>query len=170
MEHLLQQHECNKKFWISINFLANSSAPLVPVFSFGETDVFRPFNNPEDGFLRRFQEKVRQLTGISPMFPIGRGMFQYSYGVVPLRSPVTTVGEYIYIFLGKKEENELYGYMDILQSQKYDEYSNPNCFFQILALLRRFHSSIILNSLRINIFTKISPFLFLTPVQGATFP
>ncbi|CAH2070949.1 unnamed protein product, partial [Iphiclides podalirius] len=68
-----------------------SGAPLVPVFSFGETDVFRPLNNPRDSLLRRFQEKVRQLTGISPMFPIGRGVFQYSYGVVPFRSPVTTV-------------------------------------------------------------------------------
>ncbi|CAH2208275.1 jg885, partial [Pararge aegeria aegeria] len=66
-------------------------SPLVPVFSFGEPDVFRPPNNPQDSLLRKFQEKVRQLTGISPMFPIGRGVFQYSIGVVPLRSPVTTV-------------------------------------------------------------------------------
>nr|XP_032518635.1 2-acylglycerol O-acyltransferase 2-like [Danaus plexippus plexippus] len=68
-----------------------SSAPLVPVFSFGETDVFRPLDNPQDSLLRKFQEKVRQLTGISPMFPIGRGVFQYSFGVLPLRSPITTV-------------------------------------------------------------------------------
>ncbi|CAK1599066.1 unnamed protein product [Parnassius mnemosyne] len=68
-----------------------SGAPLVPVFSFGETNVFRPLNNPRDSLLRKFQEKVRELTGISPMFPIGRGIFQYSYGVVPFRSPVTTV-------------------------------------------------------------------------------
>ncbi|XP_053603376.1 2-acylglycerol O-acyltransferase 1-like [Plodia interpunctella] len=68
-----------------------SGAPLVPVVSFGETDVFRPFNNPEDGILRKIQEKIRQWTGISPMFPIGRGMFQYTFGVIPLRAPVTTV-------------------------------------------------------------------------------
>ncbi|KAM3967208.1 2-acylglycerol O-acyltransferase 2-A-like [Aphomia sociella] len=74
-----------------IKVAIKSGAPLVPVFSFGEPDVFRPFNNPQDGFLRKLQEKFRQLTGISPMFPVGRGMFQYSYGVVPLRSPITTV-------------------------------------------------------------------------------
>ncbi|KAI5646565.1 diacylglycerol acyltransferase domain-containing protein [Phthorimaea operculella] len=68
-----------------------SGAPIVPVFSFGETDVFRPFNNPENSLLRRCQETVRKYTGISPMFPIGRGMFQYSFGVLPLRAPVTTV-------------------------------------------------------------------------------
>ncbi|XP_050343472.1 2-acylglycerol O-acyltransferase 2-A-like [Nymphalis io] len=68
-----------------------SGAPLVPVFSFGETDVYRPLNNSEDSLLRKFQEKVRQITGISPVFPIGRGIFQYSFGVLPLRSPITTV-------------------------------------------------------------------------------
>ncbi|XP_026484302.1 2-acylglycerol O-acyltransferase 2-like isoform X2 [Vanessa tameamea] len=68
-----------------------SGAPLVPVFSFGETDVYRPLNNSEDSLLRKFQDKVRQITGISPVFPIGRGVFQYSFGVLPLRSPITTV-------------------------------------------------------------------------------
>ncbi|KAI8424576.1 hypothetical protein MSG28_003030 [Choristoneura fumiferana] len=33
----------------------------------------------------------REWTGVSPIFPIGRGVFQYSYGLVPLRAPVTTV-------------------------------------------------------------------------------
>ncbi|XP_068631275.1 2-acylglycerol O-acyltransferase 2-A-like [Battus philenor] len=74
-----------------IRIAMKSGSPLVPVFSFGEPDVFRPFNNPRDSFLRRFQEKFRQLTGISPILPIGRGIFQYSFGVVPLRSPITTV-------------------------------------------------------------------------------
>ncbi|KAH9643243.1 hypothetical protein HF086_012905 [Spodoptera exigua] len=74
-----------------IRVAMKSGAALVPVFSFGETDIFRPPNNPENSLLRRFQEKVRQLTGISPMFPMGRGVFQYSYGVLPIRAPVTTV-------------------------------------------------------------------------------
>lgn len=74
-----------------IRIAMSTGAPIVPVISFGETDVFRPLNNPEDSWLRKFQEKVRQVTGISPMFPIGRGLLQYSYGFVPLRTPVTTV-------------------------------------------------------------------------------
>lgn len=74
-----------------IRVAMKSGAALVPVFSFGETDLFRPLNNPENSLLRRFQEKVRQITGISPMFPMGRGLFQYSYGVLPIRAPVTTV-------------------------------------------------------------------------------
>ncbi|XP_073943318.1 2-acylglycerol O-acyltransferase 2-A-like isoform X2 [Choristoneura fumiferana] len=74
-----------------VRIAMTSGAPLVPVFSFGEPDVFRPLNNPRDSLLRRFQEKFREWTGVSPIFPIGRGVFQYSYGLVPLRAPVTTV-------------------------------------------------------------------------------
>lgn len=87
-----------KQLHIKKMLLKHYSAPLVPVFSFGEPDVYRPLSNPEDSLLRRFQETVRKITGISPMFPIGRGMFQYSVGVVPLRTPVTTVGECIHSF------------------------------------------------------------------------
>ncbi|GBP48083.1 2-acylglycerol O-acyltransferase 2 [Eumeta japonica] len=74
-----------------VRIAIKTGAPLVPVFSFGETDVFRPLPNPENSLLRRFQETFRKITGIAPMFPIGRGVFQYSYGVIPLRKPVTTV-------------------------------------------------------------------------------
>ncbi|CAB3221099.1 unnamed protein product [Arctia plantaginis] len=74
-----------------IRVAMKSGSPIVPVFSFGENDLYRPLSNPENSLLRRFQEKVRKITGISPMFPLGRGVFQYSYGVVPMRSPVTTV-------------------------------------------------------------------------------
>ncbi|KPJ03386.1 2-acylglycerol O-acyltransferase 2-A [Papilio xuthus] len=74
-----------------IRVAMKTGAPLVPVFSFGEPDVFRPLNNPRDSLLRRFQEKFRELTGISPILPIGRGFFQYTFGVLPLRSPITTV-------------------------------------------------------------------------------
>lgn len=65
----------------------------MPVFSFGEIDVFRHMSNPPDSFLRKVQEKVRQITGISPIFPIGRGVFQYSFGILPLRAPITIVGK-----------------------------------------------------------------------------
>ncbi|KAI8424575.1 hypothetical protein MSG28_003030 [Choristoneura fumiferana] len=41
--------------------------------------------------LSRRKGFFREWTGVSPIFPIGRGVFQYSYGLVPLRAPVTTV-------------------------------------------------------------------------------
>ncbi|XP_004922950.1 2-acylglycerol O-acyltransferase 2-A [Bombyx mori] len=71
-----------------IRIAMKSGASLVPVFSFGENEVFRPLHN---SLVRRFQEKLRRHTGIASVFPLGRGLFQYSFGVVPLRNPVTTV-------------------------------------------------------------------------------
>lgn len=66
-------------------------APLVPVISFGETDVYDQVQNPEGSFLRRAQEFCRRVTGIAPVALLGRGLFQYSFGVVPQRRPITTL-------------------------------------------------------------------------------
>jgi hypothetical protein len=66
--------------------------PLVPVFSFGETDLYDQVDNPEGSWLRWAQELCRRITGIAPVVPLGRGLFQYSFGIVPHRRPVTTVG------------------------------------------------------------------------------
>ncbi|KAJ8946389.1 hypothetical protein NQ318_011795 [Aromia moschata] len=63
-------------------------APLVPVYSFGETDLYDQLDWP---FLRRFQEKLRKWIPISPIVPIGRGIFQDSFGIIPRNRPVTTV-------------------------------------------------------------------------------
>jgi hypothetical protein len=66
--------------------------PLVPVISFGEPDVYDQVQNPEGSWLRRAQEFCRRVTGIAPVALLGRGLFQYSFGVVPQRRPVTTLG------------------------------------------------------------------------------
>ncbi|XP_001602288.1 2-acylglycerol O-acyltransferase 2 [Nasonia vitripennis] len=68
-----------------------NGAPLVPVFSFGETDLYDQLNSPEGSFLRAVQEFVKKVTGIAPVVPIGRGLFQYSFGLVPNRKPVHVV-------------------------------------------------------------------------------
>ncbi|XP_020710521.2 2-acylglycerol O-acyltransferase 2-A-like [Athalia rosae] len=65
--------------------------PLVPVFSFGETDLYSQVDNPEGSYLRSIQEMLRKFTGIAPVLPIGRGLFQYSFGIIPQRRPVTVV-------------------------------------------------------------------------------
>jgi len=67
-------------------------SPLVPVISFGETDVYDQVQNPEGSLLRRAQEFCRRVTGIAPVALLGRGLFQYSFGVVPQRRPITTLG------------------------------------------------------------------------------
>ena len=65
---------------------------MVPVISFGETDLYDQVNNPEGSLVRKFQDKWQKITGIAPVLAIGRGMFQYTFGIVPHRKPVTVVG------------------------------------------------------------------------------
>ncbi len=62
------------------------------MFSFGENDLFCQANNPDGSNLRRFQEFVKHIFGISPPLFHGRGIFNYTFGLVPFRKPVHTVG------------------------------------------------------------------------------
>uniref|UniRef100_A0A4D5RZJ4 Acyltransferase n=1 Tax=Ixodes scapularis TaxID=6945 RepID=A0A4D5RZJ4_IXOSC len=66
-------------------------ADLVPVFSFGENDIYYQAKNPPGSRLRRFQEKMKALTGFAPVIFHGRGIFQYNFGYVPFRERIATV-------------------------------------------------------------------------------
>nr|CAD7450344.1 unnamed protein product [Timema bartmani] len=67
------------------------ATPLVPVVSFGETDLYDQVSNPEGSWLRWVQDHFRKVFGIAPIIPLGRGFFQYSFGFIPRRCPVFTV-------------------------------------------------------------------------------
>ncbi|XP_024890067.1 diacylglycerol O-acyltransferase 2-like [Temnothorax curvispinosus] len=64
---------------------------LVPVFSFGETDLYNQIYRPEGSTFRRIQNHIRNLIGVPPVVFSGRGFFQYSFGLIPKRLPVTVV-------------------------------------------------------------------------------
>ncbi|XP_062983826.1 2-acylglycerol O-acyltransferase 2 [Elgaria multicarinata webbii] len=65
--------------------------PLVPVFSFGENELFDQVENPKGSWLRWTQERLQKVMGISlPLFH-ARGVFQYSFGLLPYRRPIHTV-------------------------------------------------------------------------------
>ncbi|XP_058810785.1 2-acylglycerol O-acyltransferase 2-A-like [Phymastichus coffea] len=74
-----------------VRIALKTGTPLVPVFSFGETDLYDQVNNPEGSLLRKCQEFVKKVTGIAPVVPWGRGFFQYSFGLIPNRRPVTVL-------------------------------------------------------------------------------
>ncbi|XP_072257966.1 2-acylglycerol O-acyltransferase 2 [Pyxicephalus adspersus] len=66
-------------------------ASLVPVFSFGENELFDQVDNPRGSFLRKFQEKLQKIMGVAlPLFH-ARGIFQYSFGLIPYRKPIHTI-------------------------------------------------------------------------------
>ncbi|XP_070480195.1 2-acylglycerol O-acyltransferase 2 isoform X4 [Equus przewalskii] len=79
----------NRKGFIKLALL--HGAALVPMFSFGENDLFDQVENSPGSWLRWIQDKLQKTTSFSfPLFH-GRGIFQYSFGFIPYRQPITTV-------------------------------------------------------------------------------
>ncbi|CAH1780642.1 unnamed protein product [Owenia fusiformis] len=79
----------NRKGFIKIAL--KHGASLVPVFSFGENDVFDQVPNPEGSFLFNLQQKMTRICGFSMPIIQGRGVFNYTFGILPFRRPVNTV-------------------------------------------------------------------------------
>ncbi|XP_075385045.1 2-acylglycerol O-acyltransferase 1 isoform X2 [Tenrec ecaudatus] len=66
---------------------------LVPIYSFGENDLFQQVGTSEDSWIFTCQKKLHKFFGfILPLF-YGRGVFQYSIGFMPYRKPINTVGD-----------------------------------------------------------------------------
>jgi len=66
-------------------------ADLVPVYSFGENELFEQVPNLKGSKVRRFQDFLTNKLGFSPCFFHGRGVFNYSFGLLPHRRPMNTV-------------------------------------------------------------------------------
>jgi len=64
---------------------------LVPSFSFGESFIYDQVPNPEGSWVRRIQDTLQHVVGFAPVLFIGRGIFQYNYGLLPNRKPITLV-------------------------------------------------------------------------------
>ena len=81
-----------------IKMALRTGASLVPVFAFGENDIFEQVENPEGGRLRSFQLYIKQLIGITPPAFYGRslsrGLWRRIFGhkgVLPKREPIEVV-------------------------------------------------------------------------------
>ncbi|CAF1417284.1 unnamed protein product [Adineta ricciae] len=121
----------NRKGFVKVA-LANG-ASLVPVFSFGENDLYEQVSNPRGSTLRSIQMHLQKIMGYSlPLFH-GRGIFQYKIGLLPIRHPVHTyVGEPIQIpkvsseLITSKLIDEYHQkYMDALE-QLFDKYKTKH--------------------------------------------
>lgn len=79
----------NRKGFIKLAL--KHGAQLVPVFSFGENELFDQIENPTGSPLRRLQNRLQSIMGIAmPLFH-ARGVFQYSFGLIPYRKPIRTI-------------------------------------------------------------------------------
>ncbi|XP_078101015.1 2-acylglycerol O-acyltransferase 1 [Sander vitreus] len=79
----------NRKGFIKLAL--KHGAQLVPVFSFGENELFDQMENPSGSSLRKLQNRLQSIMGVAmPLFH-ARGVFQYSFGLMPYRKPIHTV-------------------------------------------------------------------------------
>lgn len=74
-----------------VRMALKTGSSLVPVFSFGENDLYYQPNNPQGSTLRKFQETFKRVFGFTPPLFYGRGVFNYSFGVLPRRKPCYTI-------------------------------------------------------------------------------
>uniref|UniRef100_UPI00398EAD0B diacylglycerol O-acyltransferase 2 n=1 Tax=Pristiophorus japonicus TaxID=55135 RepID=UPI00398EAD0B len=67
-------------------------ADLVPVYTFGENEVYRQIIFKEGSLMRAIQKKFQKLIGFAPCVFQGRGFFSSSsWGLVPYAKPICTV-------------------------------------------------------------------------------
>ncbi|BGO92765.1 diacylglycerol O-acyltransferase 1 [Rhodotorula toruloides] len=74
-----------------IKLAIRQGADLVPVFSFGENDIFGQLRNERGTRLYKLQKRFQGVFGFTlPLF-YGRGLFNYNVGLMPYRHPIVSV-------------------------------------------------------------------------------
>ncbi|EIN06275.1 DAGAT-domain-containing protein [Punctularia strigosozonata HHB-11173 SS5] len=74
-----------------IKIAIQHGAALVPVFSFGENDIYQQMPNDKGTLLYTIQKKFQSVFGFTlPLFH-GRGMLNYNLGLMPYRRQIVSV-------------------------------------------------------------------------------
>ncbi|XP_063913754.1 2-acylglycerol O-acyltransferase 2-like [Zophobas morio] len=120
----------NRKGFVKLAL--KTGASLVPVFTFGEVDLFDQVQNP---LICRFQLFVKKLFRFTVALPLGSGFFQTSFGLIPRRKPLfIVVGQPIDVARvenpTQKEIDELHQkfikqLVNLFDTYKYDYLVNP---------------------------------------------
>uniref|UniRef100_A0AC35TS39 Acyltransferase n=1 Tax=Rhabditophanes sp. KR3021 TaxID=114890 RepID=A0AC35TS39_9BILA len=66
-------------------------ADLVPLYNFGENDVYNQYYTERGSDLRDMQMEIVKRFGFVPPIIKGRGIFNYSFGMLPHRKPIYAV-------------------------------------------------------------------------------
>ncbi|KAL7983068.1 hypothetical protein Chor_010410 [Crotalus horridus] len=77
-----------------VRLAIENGTPLVPVFSFGENELYDQVENPKGSWLRWTQERLQKIMGVSlPLF-YTRGN---TFGFLPYWKPIFTVGKSVFL-------------------------------------------------------------------------
>lgn len=74
-----------------VKLALQNGAHLLPVYSFGENDLFLQMRSEKRQWMLTLQLKLTKILGFSPPIFHGRGIFNYTFGIVPFRKPINTV-------------------------------------------------------------------------------
>ncbi|CAD1470029.1 unnamed protein product [Heterotrigona itama] len=74
-----------------VKLALKNGVPIVPVCSFGETNLYDQLTFPEGSFMKKLQDFIRKKVGVPPVYLLGRGLFKYCFSFIPRRTPVTVV-------------------------------------------------------------------------------
>ncbi|PPQ70844.1 hypothetical protein CVT24_001051 [Panaeolus cyanescens] len=74
-----------------IKLAIQHGADLVPVFSFGENDIYQQMPNEKGTLVYRFQRKFQSIFGFTLPFFHGRGLLNYNMGLMPYRKQIIAV-------------------------------------------------------------------------------
>ncbi|KAL8284227.1 hypothetical protein RQP46_004976 [Phenoliferia psychrophenolica] len=74
-----------------IKLAMRQGADLVPVFSFGENDIFEQLSNERGTRLYKLQKRFQAAFGFTLPIFFGRGIFNYNMGLMPYRHPIVSV-------------------------------------------------------------------------------
>merc|ERR1712150_204851 len=64
---------------------------LVPSFSFNEQLIYKQISPHKGSFLQKLQDAIEKLLGFIPVIFFGRGIFNYTFGLLPYRKPINVV-------------------------------------------------------------------------------
>ncbi|KAJ9049522.1 diacylglycerol O-acyltransferase 1 [Entomophthora muscae] len=79
----------NRKGFVAMAI--KNGASLVPVYSFGENELFDQIVPEPDSPVSKFQKILKKFTGFTLPVYYGRCAFAYNYGLMPRRSPLNIV-------------------------------------------------------------------------------
>ena len=74
-----------------IKMALTTGASLVPSFTFRENEIYSKLDNPPGSLIRILQDFAQKWFGFAPVLFLGRGIFNYNFGILPYRKPLTVV-------------------------------------------------------------------------------